>query len=128
MQEINLLSEKKDNMADILDSLTEDVVANLTDSQKINIQMLQNLTSLNTRMNDLTHDVTEHNKILVTGNGEPSLQERIRNLEEFTQSIKYWERFVGGAIILQAVAFMVALILALIKFLPLLEKLSAQVK
>lgn len=112
------------NMPNTLDELTDDVIANLTDSQKINIQILQNLTSLNTRMNRLGEDVAVHNKILVTGNGVPSLQERMRNLEEFADSVKYWERFVGGAIILQTMAFMAGLTIAVVKFLPLLEQLA----
>lgn len=121
---VNLLTLKDDMTADTLDTLTEDVVANLTDSQKINIQILQNLTTLNTRMNRLAEDVAKHNKLLITGNGEPSLQERMRNVEEFTESIKYWQRFVGGAIIIQTLAFMFGIVVAVTKFLPLLENLG----
>jgi len=62
----------------MLPELTEEVIAKLTDSQKINIQILQNLTSLNTRVNDLSHTLEHHEKILVTGNETPSLQERLR--------------------------------------------------
>lgn len=123
---LNLLTLKDDMTQDTLDSLTEDVVANLTDSQKINIAIIQNLTSINTRLNDLSHDVAEHNKLLVTGNGEPSLQERMRNLEEFASSVKYWERFVGGAIILQTITLMVALLVGVLKFLPYLQNLASR--
>ena len=121
---INLMTIRDDMTDKILETLTDDVIANMTDSQKINIQILQNLTTLNTRMNRISEDVANHNKILVTGNGEPSLQERMRNLEEFTQSIKYWERFVGGAIIIQTLAFMFGILIAVVKFLPLLESLT----
>lgn len=124
--QVNLLEWKGSNMADILSNLTDDVVANLTDSQKINISILQNLTSLNTRVNTLSEDVALHNKLLVTGNGQPALVERMRNLEEFESSIKYWQRFVGGAIIIQTMAFMIGLIVAVVKFLPLLQELAAK--
>ncbi len=120
---INLMSWK-DNLMTELPELTEEVIANLTDSQKINIQILQNLTSMNTRMNRLGEDVSLHNKILITGNGLPSLQERIRSLEEFVGNMRYWGRFVGGAIILQTIVFLFATVMALVRFLPLLESIS----
>lgn len=124
MNTVNLLLMKDDMTEKILDTLTDDVVANLTDSQKINIQILQNLTTMNTRVNRLAEDVAHHNKLLVTGNGLPSLQERMRNLEEYTGSMKYWQRFVGGAILIQTLGFMFGIVVAVVKFLPLLENLS----
>lgn len=107
-----------------LEGLTPEAVANLTDTQKINVRIIQNITSLNTSVNDLRHDVGEHNKILITGNGTPSLQERLRNLEAYMDTLKYWGRFVGGAIIVQTITFSVAIVVALVRFLPLLEKLA----
>lgn len=104
--------------------LTPEVLANLTDSQKINIQILQNLTSLNTKLNDLDHDVKIHDKLLITGNGSPSLQERLRNVEHFVENMKYWSRFIGGALILQTLAFFIGIVVAVVRFLPLLEKLA----
>lgn len=114
---------RKDDMS--LEGLSPEAIASLTDTQKINIRIIQNLTSINTALNDLRHDVGVHDKILVTGNGVPSLQERLRNLESYTDALKYWGKFVGGAIIIQTVAFFVAIVVALVRFLPLLEKLAA---
>lgn len=114
---------KKDDMS--LEGLSPEAIASLTDTQKINIRIIQNLTSINTALNDLRHDVGVHNKLLVTGNGEPSIQERLRNLESYTETLKYWGKFVGGAIIVQTVAFFVAIVVALVRFLPLLERLAA---
>lgn len=119
-----LTNIKLEDIPIMLPELTEEVVANLTDSQKINIQILQNLTSLNTKVNDIGHDVSVHDKLLVTGNGTPSLQERIRSLEEFESSIRYWQRFVGGAIIIQTMAFTFGIVVAVVKFLPVLEQLA----
>lgn len=106
--------------------ITPEMISNLTDSQKINLRIIQNITSLNTAINDIKHDVSVHDKILVTGNGTPSLQERLRNLEKFVDSFQYWLRFVGGAIVLQTLAFFVGIVIALVRFLPLLEKLANQ--
>lgn len=108
----------------MLPGLTPEMLANLTDSQKINIQIIQHLTSINTALNDIRHDVSVHDKLLVTGNGEPSIQERVRNLEKFVEGILYWGRFVGGAIVIQTLAFFVGIIIALVRFLPVLERLA----
>jgi len=109
-----------------IEGLSPEAVANLTTTQKINVRIIQNITSLNTAVNDIRHDVGEHNKLLVTGNGSPSLQERLRNLESYMDTLRYWGRFVGGAIVVQTVAFFVAIVVALVRFLPLLEKLANQ--
>lgn len=115
---------RNDDMA--ADELPPEVLANLTDTQKINIKIIQNLTSLNTAMNDLRHDVQVHDKMLITGNGTPSLQERLRALENYIDFLKYWGRLIGGAIVVQTVAFFVAIIVAVVRFLPLLERISSQ--
>ena len=104
--------------------LLNDVVKNMTDSQKINVEILSNLTSINTVINDIQHQQTEHHKLLVEGNGQPSLQERIRSLEAFVSGVRYWSRLVAGAIVLQAITFSLAAIIYFIKLAPILEKLS----
>lgn len=113
---------RKDDL--MMPNLTPEVLANLTDSQKINIQIIQNLTSMNTALNDLQHNVDVHDKLLVTGNGEPNLQERIRNLEKFVDGMQRWGRFVGGTIIVQTLAFFIGIVVALVRFLPVLERLA----
>ena len=106
--------------------LTPENVSNLTDTQKTNIKIIQNITSLNTALNDMRHDVSVHDKILITGNGEPSLQERLRSVESFIDGLKYWNRIISGALILQTLAFFFGTIMAIIRFLPLLERLAKQ--
>src|SRR5574339_692040 len=111
----------------------EEFGKNLTDSQKMHLQIIQNLTSLNTNLNNLQSDfrevqeeVEEHAKLLITGNGVPSLQERVRNMETFIESQKYWLRFVAGALIIQVVAFVVVAATLIIRFAPLLEQIKQQ--
>ena len=106
------------------DELTPEVLANLTDSQKTHIRILQNITSINTAINDMQHDLNIHNKILVVGNGELPLPERMRNAERTLGTINYWGRFVGGALIIQTIAFFAGIVLAVVRFLPLLERLA----
>lgn len=110
----------------MLDNPSELQIANLTDTQKVNVQIIRNLTSINTSLNDIRHDVDVHNKILITGNGNPSLQERLRNVESFIDNIRYWGRLIGGAIVLQTLTLLIGIIIATIRLLPILEKLAKQ--
>ena len=111
----------------------EEFGKNLSDSQKINLRIMQNLTSINTSLNNLQNDLKDieadvmaHKKILVTGNGTPSLQERIRSMETFIEGQKYWLRFVAGALIIQVIAFIVVAVTFIIRFAPLLEQINQQ--
>jgi len=69
-------------------------------------------------------DTKVHDRLLVTGNGEPSLLERMRVVEKFIGNFNYWAKFVGGALIIQTITFFFAIIVALVQFLPLLKKLA----
>lgn len=70
-------------------------------------------------------DTRVHQKLLITGNGEPAIMERIRSLEDFVKNFKYWVRFVIGLLIAQFITFTTASIIAYLKFLPVLEKLAS---
>lgn len=97
-----------------------DLSSSLTDSQKINL----NIISLNTRVNELQTDVNLLNKIVITGNGDLPLREVVHNHENFIKDIRYWIRLVGGALLLQTLAFLTGVVVAVVKFLPILEKLA----
>ncbi len=99
-----------------------DLTKELTDSQKVAVNQL----TLNTALNDTQADVKELQKIVIFGNGELPLREQVRNHETFIKDIKYWVRFVGGAIVLQTLAFAIGILVALIKFLPVLEQIAKE--
>lgn len=115
---------RKDDLMTLPSDISPEVLANLTDSQRTHIRILQNITAINTSLQDVQHDVAIHNKLLVTGNGEPSLQERMRNVEKYISGIQYWSKFIGGALIVQTIAFFAGIIVALVRFLPILESLA----
>lgn len=77
-------------------------------------------------LNDLSTKVHKHHEILITGNGDVSLMERVRNIEKFVGSFQYWSKFLIGALIIQTLAFLGGVVIALIRFLPVLERLAAQ--
>jgi|ERR1044072_6662143 hypothetical protein len=108
----------------MIPDLNNELANSLTDSQKINIKIIQNLTSLNTALNDTQHDVSVLNKLVVTGNGEPALMERMRSLEAFVNNTKYWLRLVAGAMVLQIITLGLGAVIYFIKLAPLLDKLA----
>lgn len=97
------------------------LLPSLTDSQKINL----NIITLNTAVNELQAQTLEHHRILIEGkDGELPLREQVRNNTQFISEIRYWTKFVFGALILQTVAFLAGIVIAIIRFLPILEKLA----
>lgn len=112
----------------IMPTLPEIPIPNLTDSQKLYTKMIENLVSVNTAVNDLQADVKTLNTVVIVGNGELPLREVVRNHEKFILDIKdtmkYWGRLVGGALLLNFIGFMIGIVLAIYRFLPILEKLA----
>ena len=99
-------------------------IPNLTETQKIFASIMENQISLNTAINDLQELTARHHKLLLDGNGEIPLVEQVRNNTAFINGIKYWIKYVFGALILQTIAFGVAIVIAVVRFLPVLERLA----
>ncbi len=93
---------------------------NLTDSQKINI--------IGIAVTDLKNKSDTYEQILIKGS-PPSvlpLPERVRTLERFQDRFEYWARFLGGALLLNFLGFATGIFVAVVKFLPILEKIANQ--
>jgi hypothetical protein len=92
--------------------------------------MLPTLTespSLVILRNDITEikgDVAKHHKILIEGNGEIPLVEKVRNHDVFIGEMKYWMKFIIGALVLQTITFGTAALIWFMKLSPILEKLT----
>ena len=71
-----------------------------------------------------TAKLEKHHKILLEGNGELPLVERVRNLEAFVGTLKFWLRTVTVAIVLQTITFGAAAFVYFIKLYPVLERLA----
>lgn len=112
-------------------------IPHLTDTQKSYDAMRNNLISVNTGLNTVQEGIKEqenriaHLEVIVLngdGNKQLSHSERIRVLESYIDgvrdTIKYWGRLIGGALILNFLGFMAGIIVAIIKFLPVLEKIA----
>lgn len=112
---------------------------NLSDTQKVLTMLRDGLIAHDTRLQGLRDDVTEQQKdidilrtAVLTGDnsGHLSHAERIRNLETYMEglrdTIKYWGRLIGGALLLNFLGFMTGVLVAVIRFLPVLEKLASQ--
>lgn len=98
----------------------------MSETQKMNI-LWMGVTELWNKVSGLETALGLFNQILVTGDGKTlPLTERVRNLEMLADTIKYWSRFIGGALVLQTITFGAAVIWIAIRAVPLLEKLANQ--
>lgn len=89
----------------------------LTGDQKMNI--------LGIAVTDLRNKVDTFEKILVTGDPPTlPLPERVRTLEKFQDKFEYWSRIVGGALILNFLGFATGILIAVVRFLPVLEAIA----
>lgn len=68
--------------------------------------------------------VDKHHKILVEGNGEIPLVEKVRNIQSFVDSQKFWLKTILVAIVLQTITFSAAALVYFIRLYPLLESLQ----
>ena len=91
---------------------------NLTESQKMVV--IQNSVL------EQQAKLDRHHKLLIEGNGELPLLERVRNLESFVGGLKFWLRTLSVALVLQTVTFATAAVVYFIRLYPLLEKISNQ--
>lgn len=91
---------------------------NLTDSQKIIV--IQNSV--------IEHEqkLAKYQKILIEGNGERPLVQRMYDVEQFVNAVKFWQRTIAVALVLQTITFGVAAMVYFIRLYPLLERLANQ--
>lgn len=84
------------------------------------------LMELMEQQTEMSADVKAHQRLLVTGNGDPSVMERLRNLERIASRV---ER-LSNAIILQSIAFVFTMLAMGIAFFfkiyPILTRLADQ--
>ncbi len=88
----------------------------LTDSQRIVL--------LQSKAIEQDNKINRFNKILVEGNGDLPLVERVRNLEKFIDSVKFWLRTVSVALVLQTLTFGASIIVYFIKLYPILQAIA----
>jgi hypothetical protein len=96
---------------------------NLNDVQKM-LVLENNMSILQSRIIENDSTLERHHKLLIEGNGELPMLERLRNLEQFIGVLKFWLRTVAIAIVLQTITFGIASMVYFIRLLPLLEKLT----
>jgi len=74
--------------------------------------------------------IEEHDKILVRGNGEPSLQEQMRGIQSYIkedrENRKYYSRLFITVALTNIISLMIAAFVWFIKIYPVIEKLNIQ--
>lgn len=93
----------------------------MTDSQKMNIVSLA-INDLQTKLSII------QTSLYGDGNGKIGALERLRMVEDFISNVKYWIRFMVGAILIQTIAFIITVVVALARIYPILVQLAAQTK
>lgn len=78
------------------------------------------------RQESLSKTLAEHDKILVRGNGVPSLQEDVRNIKGYINEQKMWIKAIALLFLGQFVAVGVSMVVLFIQVIPILQKLSIQ--
>lgn len=91
----------------------------LTDSQKMIV--IQNAVL------EQSEKLNRHHKIILEGdNGEKPLLERMRNAEDFINGIKFWQRTLAVALVLQTLTIGITALVYFMRLYPLLEKIANQ--
>lgn len=93
---------------------------NMTSEQRI----LWSINSLWTNYSEIKTKADKDHKILVEGNGELPLVEQVRNLNTFVNGVRYWMKFLIGALLIQTMAFLGTAVVYLVKLAPVVDKLS----
>ena len=91
---------------------------NLTDSQKMVV--------ITSSIIEMSEKLGRHHRLLVEGNGEKPLMERMRNVEAFIDGIKFWQRTLAVALVLQTLTFGITAIVYFVRLYPVLQKIANQ--
>ena len=90
----------------------------LTDGEK--------LLALSLSLNQVQDSTARLTKVVLIGNGELPLVEKVRNHEQFINNFNYWGKIVAGILIAQFITLLGAALWTFISVLPILEKLANQ--
>ena len=96
-----------------------------THTDRLNILWVAAVDTWN-KLTEIELDTRKHHELLITGNGGLPIPERLRTVEDYVKNMKYWARFIFGAIIIQTIAFLFGIVIAVARFLPVLERLAKQ--
>lgn len=90
----------------------------LTDSQKLLV--------ISNAVLEQQAKLDRHHKVLIEGNGERPLVERVRNIETFIESFRFWQRTIAVAIVVQTLTIGVGAVVYIVRLYPLLERIANQ--
>lgn len=75
-------------------------------------------------LSEVEHKVDEHDKILIRGNGQPSLQEEVRALKVYVSEQKSWLKAIALLFAAQFAAVFISMLVLFIQVIPDLQKLA----
>jgi hypothetical protein len=86
----------------------------------------EKLLALSLTLNQVQDSTARLTKVVLIGNGELPLVEKVRNHEQFINNFNYWGKIVAGILIAQFLTLIGAGLWTLISVMPILEKLASQ--
>lgn len=89
----------------------------MTDVQKLFVSV----NNISTVLNDIKETVEHDHKLLVEGNGDVPLVQKVRELQEFVNTFKFWQRTIAVALVLQVIGTFILLLVTFIRVYPALE-------
>lgn len=103
----------------------------MTDQQELMLERRilaaeHGLTALQSDVLELNRRFEKDHRILVEGNGEMPVVEKVRVLESFAKSLQFWSRTIAVALVLQTITFITASAVYFIRLIPLLNELLNQ--
>lgn len=100
----------------------QDIVSRLTSLESLSIEHKE----IKDKIDEMEKLLQEHDKILIRGNGKPSMAEDLRNVKSFIESISFWLKVFGVAFIGQFIALIISIAIIVLQALPALERLAAK--
>jgi hypothetical protein len=70
--------------------------------------------------------VSEHDKILIRGNGQPSLQEEVRILKNYVGEQKAWLKAIALLFAAQFIAVFIGMVVLFIQVIPDLQRIATE--
>lgn len=88
------------------------------------LSMEHNVMAIQSRIGEMEGRHERDHRILVEGNGDLPIVEKVRVLETFRGSVQFWFRTIAVALVIQTITFVTAAAVYFVRLIPVLDALS----
>lgn len=97
-------------------------------TEKSDIEFVERLTEIDVRLKRQEEMTDYLNKVVVRGNGQPSIVAKVDTvlqfMKDYKDDFKYWSRFLVGGFILNIIGYAFAAIVWFAKIYPAIDKIT----